>query len=342
MGIISYIYFGIYNRFRKLFIDLVFKFFYFFVLIETSLFFEIKKSNVKKPRIIFGTTPLLNYKYWKESVVCEGFKATTLMSSYFHLINKKDDFDSYLGEYRLSFTIRVIQKITFFFLKTNVFRDLYILRRIAIDYDIIDCTCDGFLLGRYSFWSKEALIFKKYNCKIVVNPYGGDMYMYSKLKDPCVLHGFMMSYPKNADREEEIERKVRYWSKNADCFKPNLAIDGINKWSVLPYNTLAINTNEWVAKNKYSERNGKNGIVVVAHCPNHRGVKGTEFIVKAVDELKKEGLKVKLLLLEKLQNLEVKRILLEEVDILVEQDALIMVELDFGMIINRRFHLLWL
>jgi glycosyltransferase involved in cell wall biosynthesis len=160
---------------------------------------------------------------------------------------------------------------------------------------------------------------KKYNSKIVVNPYGEDMYMYSQIKDPSVLHGLMRHFPENASIEELITRKVRYWSRYADCFKPNLAIDGINKWSILPYNTLCIDINEWKGKENYSLNDGINGEVVVAHTPNHRGIKGTEFIIKAIEDLKLQGIKVKLILLEKKQNSEVKRVLYEEADILVEQ-----------------------
>ena len=60
------------------------------------------------------------------------------------------------------------------------------------------------------------------------------------------------------------------------------------------------------------------GTVKVIHTPNHRGVKGTEFLFQAVEELKAEGLLVELLLVEKRPNDEVKRLMVEEADILAE------------------------
>jgi hypothetical protein len=59
--------------------------------------------------------------------------------------------------------------------------------------------------------------------------------------------------------------------------------------------------------------------VRIAHAPNHRGFKGSEFIIEAVAQLRAEGLDVELVLLERVQNAEVRRMLSGEVDILVEQ-----------------------
>ena len=54
------------------------------------------------------------------------------------------------------------------------------------------------------------------------------------------------------------------------------------------------------------------------HAPNHRGVKGTEFLIEAVEELREEGLKVDLNLLERIPNDQVMETL-RSADILVEQ-----------------------
>jgi glycosyltransferase involved in cell wall biosynthesis len=58
--------------------------------------------------------------------------------------------------------------------------------------------------------------------------------------------------------------------------------------------------------------------VSVVHTPNHRGFKGTEFLLRAVEELKNEGLQIDLRLLERVPNAEVRRIV-AETDILAEQ-----------------------
>jgi glycosyltransferase involved in cell wall biosynthesis len=63
---------------------------------------------------------------------------------------------------------------------------------------------------------------------------------------------------------------------------------------------------------------GRSGLVKVLHAPNHRGFKGTEFIVDAVERLRAEGLQVELILVEKIPNEQVRK-LMQEVDILADQ-----------------------
>jgi predicted metal-dependent TIM-barrel fold hydrolase len=79
-----------------------------------------------------------------------------------------------------------------------------------------------------------------------------------------------------------------------------------------------IDTTAWKEKGYYSMADGRNGPVKVMHTPNHRGFKGTEFLIQAVDELREEGLQIELVLLEKVPNSRV-RDLMQEVDILAEQ-----------------------
>lgn len=59
-------------------------------------------------------------------------------------------------------------------------------------------------------------------------------------------------------------------------------------------------------------------LVESIHTPNHRGFKGTEFLIKAVQELKDEGYKLELILLENKKNAEVLSIM-QTADILAEQ-----------------------
>jgi glycosyltransferase involved in cell wall biosynthesis len=95
-------------------------------------------------------------------------------------------------------------------------------------------------------------------------------------------------------------------------------IDGIGRWDVPVGNMVCIDLDQWQCKPVYSSRNGRIGAVKIMHTPNHRGFKGTEFLIHAVEELKAEGLKVELILLEKVPNDRVCE-LMQEVDILADQ-----------------------
>jgi glycosyltransferase involved in cell wall biosynthesis len=56
----------------------------------------------------------------------------------------------------------------------------------------------------------------------------------------------------------------------------------------------------------------------VIHTPNHRGAKGTEFVQEAIERLRSEGLQIELVLVERMPNEEVRR-LMRTADILAEQ-----------------------
>jgi hypothetical protein len=95
--------------------------------------------------------------------------------------------------------------------------------------------------------------------------------------------------------------------------------DGLGRTDALPYNPLTIDTRNWKPKKVYSANDGINGNVKIIHTPNHRGCKGTEFLIQAINELKSEGVMVDLILLEGVPNDEVKRIMQEKADILADQ-----------------------
>ena len=153
----------------------------------------------------------------------------------------------------------------------------------------------------------------------MVLPYGGDFYKYSEVLDPSLRHGLLLNYYESSKKEPKLKKINNYWLTNTDAMLSWYQFDGIGRWDILPACSFVIDTKDWISKKKYIAKNGFDGLVNIVHTPNHRGFKGTEFIIKAVDELKKEGLKINLKLIEKTPNSEVKRILFEEADILVEQ-----------------------
>jgi hypothetical protein len=129
-----------------------------------------------------------------------------------------------------------------------------------------------------------------------------------------------MSYPLASRQQHRVARDVEYWTKHADAVLPGfMGPDGFGRWDVLIPSQLFIDLELWNASKKLNQADGLVDEVVIVHAPNHRGFKGTEFVVHAVDELRKEGLNIRLELLEGIQNQQVRRMLETDADILVEQ-----------------------
>ena len=148
--------------------------------------------------------------------------------------------------------------------------------------------------------------------------YGSDFYMYSKIEDLSIRHALNMGYPQYGKEEKRMVERVEYWNEHLDFIPGGFITDGRSRWDLLLSNPICIDTEQWKAKRSYSKNDGINGEVKIIHLSNHRSYTGTDFIIQAINELKAEGLKIHFFHPEnRIQNDEF-RILLEEVDIIID------------------------
>jgi glycosyltransferase involved in cell wall biosynthesis len=279
--------------------------FYFLIIYSSALFVRLFIQN--KKRLVFGSTPIINIKYYSSSLKKFGYSTETYTIKYYERINERGDWDRLLHE---EFNFAPYYFRPFLAFLFSLFR-----------YDVFFISFDGFFLGNTPLKYFQASILKLANKKIVVIPYGGDSYVYRNIKSVYTIHGLLMSYPMASRNQKNISKNVDYWCKYADCVIPGImGPDGFGRWDVIMPSTLMIDVEKlWKYSIRENISDGSMETVTVAHAPNHRGFKGTEFIIQAVEELIAEGFKIKLILLENLQNAEVRRILYESTDILIEQ-----------------------
>ncbi len=272
-----------------------------------------KKRDRWPPRLVWGPVPIMNNKYWSDAMKGAGFESATLMIEWFSSINKKEDFDHYYSGIAGASRNKIVNAF-------YVLRAPYVVFAHAVNhYDIVHHPFSGGFLGSTGLWRLEAPLLRLAGCKAVLIPYGTDAYQMSKITDTSLRHALLTSYPELAKKEKKIEQRVHYWTRNADAMITGTMIEGIGRWDCAPFNPITIDTAQWQKKAVYSKSNGLNGPVKIIHTPNHRGYKGTEFIVQAVNDLKEEGLDVDLILLENVSNDRVREIMRDEADILVEQ-----------------------
>jgi glycosyltransferase involved in cell wall biosynthesis len=289
----------------------------FFALAYIAVALLTRRDKSKKPRLVWGPEPLINNQYWSVALKHGGYNSVTLMNYFHSSIHNRSVFDKYtfslfplLGRYyQSSFAAEKIIML----LRPYV-SFIYALSRFDIFHHHFIC---GFLyptpLARL-----EAFLIKAAGCRVVITPYGADFYRYSLIMDPSLRHALLLSYPDAAREEQKIQSRLSYWVRNADALGGGMIIDGLGRWDVLPCNILSIDTSAWTPRDSYSMNDGSNGPVRIIHAPNHKGFKGTEFIVQAVKELREEGLLIDFMLIERMQNSELKK-LMGEVDILAEQ-----------------------
>ena len=266
--------------------------------------FKSKKNN--KPRLVWGSTPIINYSYWSKAMKRVNYNSETFTKGYYTIINKRDDWDKIIEE--------CYQTLPYHF------RGFFAFLESLFKYDVFVISFDGFFIGNTLFENFQAQIMKIAKKKVIILPYGSDSYSYKMIRSTSLIHGLIMSYPEASRKQKYITNKVDYWCKYADAVITGImGPDGFGRWDVLTPSPFCIDLDQWKPSLKKNLANGIDDRVVIAHAPNHRGFKGTEFIIQSIEKLKSEGLLIELILIEKKQNTEVKRILCEETDILVEQ-----------------------
>ncbi|MEO0396998.1 MAG: glycosyltransferase [Cyanobacteria bacterium P01_A01_bin.137] len=298
------------SKIKKTVIDITAVFFFpifYSISVTLALIARARSANeFSKSRLVWGPIPIINNKYWSNAMRESGWISQTFTNSYYSTINQRSDFDEILPEKYKGLPYKIKGLIAFW---ETLFR-----------FDVFFISFRGWLLGQTPYWRVEAHLLKLANKRIVAIPYGSDAFVYRKIKSLPLLHGLMMSYPAASRMQDEVEKRLHYWCRHADVVNPGMmGPDGFGRWDVLRPSSLTIDTKTWVPSTRQSDADGLTGTVYVAHAPNHRGFKGSEFVMDAIKRLQDEGLKVELVLIEKVQNEEVRRLFHSEVDILVEQ-----------------------
>ena len=272
-----------------------------------SMFSRLKNSRL----LVWGPTPLVNNKYWSAAMKKSGWPSVTLMSHHFGAFNR-DDFDLYFDSFIPTWLHSRLHRAA-----GIVGAMWYILRRAAV----VHFSFAGGPLGGTRFWKFEALLFRLAGVRTVLIPYGGDIWMYSRIPDPSVRHGLLTNYPAAGRCEREVAERVEYWTRNADAIVASAVMSAtmLGRWDVLTFNSLCIDLEAWQRDERVIQGAAAPETVRIIHTPNHRLYKGTEYVVHAVDRLKNiEGLPVELVLLEGVSN-ETVRQEMGKADILVEQ-----------------------
>jgi hypothetical protein len=270
------------------------------------------------PRFLFLPVPILNNKYLANALKKKGYTSDTLMVE-FYSINSKTDFDLYFDELKNGFKNGFYYKLAGLFSCKEDYLNYRLFEYCIQRYDIFCMPFTGGVLSYTPLKKFEAQLLKSAGAKIITLPYGADYFQYSRVLDPCYRHAIIASYPEGGRREYVVNENYKYWAEHANCLVGSMATDGMGRWDIIPVNYISIDADKWKHQNAGSDADGVSGSVRITHSPNHRYVKGTEFIIDTVKKLQGEGLKIELTLIEKKSNEEVKQILQTGSDIHIEQ-----------------------
>lgn len=274
----------------------------------------IREALLKLPRRkrtqFFGCTPVLTNRYWASLLNSAGVEARTLMGEFYGAINQRGDYDHYFGDLTPAWTSGGLQ---------STLAPYHAFLFLILTARTFHTSFDGGPLGWTSLAEYEPELLASAGVHTVVIGYGADCTVYSNVRDLSHRHAFLASYPMAARDEPRIRARLDRWNAHADCVVTTMhSLDGHGRWDVLTPSPFHIDTSLWSPVSEYNMHDGRTGPVRIIHTPNHRGYKGTEFLMAAVAQLQAEGLQVQLDLLERVQNSEV-RARMRRADILAEQ-----------------------
>jgi hypothetical protein len=256
-----------------------------------------------RPRLIWGPTAIINIRYWSGAMERRGYVSRTCVDAP-SVISTREDFDVSRDEFLGSGS------------RAELFRSYAMFAWTLRHGDVFLRYFDGgFMRGTPLDWW-ECRLLRLAGKKLIASPFGGDVAVPGYLGEAEDL--LFADYPELPDRAEMTKRRVLHTLRWADASIRNYQAGFQPSYDVVWPTQLGIDTDQWVPEREPSDADGENAEVVVVHAPNHRAIKGTSHLERAVSELRADGLRIDLQILERRPNEEV-RAALQGCDLVADQ-----------------------
>lgn len=255
----------------------------------------------KKIEIGLGPIPIINSVYHKQALEKFGHRAEIFVDSLWYYSFGYD----YAPRYLLTGWLRA-------------FVPYWLAVRAFFRYRTIYTYFDGGPL-RSACWLcyAEPALLKLAGVKTVVMAFGADVFDLTRAPNPYFVHAMGRDYPAHRFLRRRIARKVDVWTAWADHIVSGVDwVYYMHYWDSLTLGHFAIDTDKVRPRAAKPVRTG--GPLRVLHAPNHRALKGTQFLLDAVEELKREGVEIELKLIEQRPNAEVLEAI-DQADVVVDQ-----------------------
>jgi hypothetical protein len=260
---------------------------------------RLRRASGQRPRIVWGSTPIINIKYWSAAVREAGYPSRTVVT-HVYPSNDRSDYDLVRSDW-LAGTPRLAP-----------IRDYLLFAYVLWSTDIVSAFFDGGFLKDTPLARLEVPLLHLAGARLVVMPFGSDIAVPGYLGPTEAA--FRMHYGYVLDEAEAIRRRVDHLCASADLVMKTLQIGYLPRHDAFWSHGLAVDTEWWTP----SEASPERGETVVVHAPNHRQLKGTDAVIAAVEQLQREGHAVRLELLEGRSNEDV-RSAIRTADIAVDQ-----------------------
>jgi hypothetical protein len=241
----------------------------------------------KRCDIGIGPLPLINNVYHKEAMHRYGYQCETFAYNPYYITREFDRVDDWS---RCPRVLRRLRLIRFAFAYLFRYRCLYLY-------------FNGHILGLSTrwLWCIEPWLLKLANVRTVILGYGGDVQDLRRSANLLLRHGMNVDYPRFYKSYDRIAAMVKLWSARADHVTAGCDwVDYQTRWDTLLLAHFSIDVDrvrrdvaDSLAQYEQIRHSAKRPMRVVHAC-NHRALKGTEVLRKAVGNLRKQGYDIEL------------------------------------------------
>lgn len=256
-------------------------------------------------RSLWGTTPIINIIYNSRAERLLGIESDTLVFKTYHIT---DHFTYNLSHWCRNKFLRVLMSFP-------------LLVWALLRYDIFHFFFDQGILPSRN-WSGinpiELMLLRFFGKKLFIYPYGADVRTRGTTmqlgKYHCCLHCPDVGRACVCDEAKHARQVKRIQLYAAEIF----SMGDMTEYTPCSNNQFFFWCIDTSKISYEGARNENRGNVKIVHAPNHRHFKGTDYLIKTVNDLKKEGLDIELVLVERMSNdqaLEIYR----DADIIAEQ-----------------------
>jgi len=262
----------------------------------------ISQKSERKIDVGIGPLPIVSHQYQKKAMELYGYKVETYVDQVYFITSNFDiRADLFFKKY--PFLHHSLLPIFLFVFTIFRYKSLYFYFN------------GGALWRTRILWRLEPHFYRLAGVKTIITAYGGDVQNMSHCDNLLYKTTMSKDYPGFRMLRNGIEKRIDLWTTSGDHLLGGCDwVKYMYHWDTLVLAHFTVDTHEWKPPNFKK----KNHNMVVFHAPNHVNIKGSRFIINAVEELKSEGYKIELIMKQKMKHLNIKK-LMANVDVVVDQ-----------------------
>lgn len=155
--------------------------------------------------------------------------------------------------------------------------------------------------------------------KTVAMPFGADIHVLTRSKNLLMVNAFARDYPGFRQQRGRTAALVDVWTRGADHIISGCDwVDYMYYWDTLTLSQFAVDTDAFKPVDVSGALEGRCVPLKLLHAPNHRALKGTDHILRAVEELRAEGVAIELAIVEGVPNEKIPAVI-QAADVVIDQ-----------------------